>query len=377
MRFYSIFERFFILLIMQCSIFFGMFMFADTSRKKYRDRFLLRCVIIGASIFCFTVASAVLYIFFQNWVIQFITHIICSITPLCAFLLLFKNKMNRVVYGWLSTVLLYFAAECCLRYILRFVHLPLYAELLIKILFVALFFLAHWFVATKKIKNDDLFNPECRLLITYYIAFSFALPIAYVEYYVYDSVLWFTFLCAIELCLELFFSILFYQVYISYRKVFDYEMERMLLKKRCEQTDNFLELVERINIKNHDLKKELRVIQNYGLNGVTNELKNITSEYDCYFNTGNDTLDTLLTEAGFRCKNEKIELSCIIDGKKLEFLSSTEIVGIFGNAIDNAIEYLRQRDYENKFIHLSLTDKSGFIAIVIENSYFGGLKTYS
>lgn len=64
--------------------------------------------------------------------------------------------------------------------------------------------------------------------------------------------------------------------------------------------------------------------------------------------TGNDVLDTILTEKSLACKENDIVVSCVADGKGLEFLHPIDLYTIFGNAMDNAIECVKNSPKQEK-----------------------------
>lgn len=86
--------------------------------------------------------------------------------------------------------------------------------------------------------------------------------------------------------------------------------------------------------------------------------------------TGNEALDTILTEKSLACSNEDIVLSCIADGAALDFMSPSDIYSFFGNALDNAIEAVRQvSDPERRNITLNVARRGKMVAVSIENFY--------
>ena len=77
--------------------------------------------------------------------------------------------------------------------------------------------------------------------------------------------------------------------------------------------------------------------------------------YDSSFNTGNKSLDVVLTEKKLLCDNKGIKFFCMADGKLLNGIKVSDIYSLFGNAIDNAIECLADvadEDYIKRIIAL-------------------------
>lgn len=65
---------------------------------------------------------------------------------------------------------------------------------------------------------------------------------------------------------------------------------------------------------NENLKKE-----------VVNEMASAIEIYDSSIKTGNKVLDTILTEKSLSCSQNKIKLSCLVDGEDLNFISEIDL----------------------------------------------------
>lgn len=144
---------------------------------------------------------------------------------------------------------------------------------------------------------------------------------------------------------------------------------KSLWAERNKQYEMSKKNIEIINIKCHDLKHQIhRIRKNEHIDGQ--ELKEIEKSlkiYDLNVKTGNEALDTILTEKALLCERNNIELTMIIDGKSLEFLSPRDIYSFFGNALDNAIEALENVPENKRSISISVKKKLNFIVIHIEN----------
>ena len=85
--------------------------------------------------------------------------------------------------------------------------------------------------------------------------------------------------------------------------------------------------------------------------------------------TGNDALDVILAEKHILCEKKSIRLSCMINGEKLNFISSVKLYSLFGNALQNAIESTEQIEDERKrLIILNVKNKGNFVLVHLENS---------
>lgn len=155
----------------------------------------------------------------------------------------------------------------------------------------------------------------------------------------------------------------------------DMETIDRLHYKELEQFRQRKETIDLINTRCHDLKRRLAWYQSRG-DAVTREelaqLERAVSLYDRAAKTGNDTLDTILSERSLVCEKEGITLSCIADGASLAFLSPGDVYAIFGNAVDNAMEAVRRLpDPRDRVISLSVRRRMGMLSILVENPCAG------
>lgn len=163
---------------------------------------------------------------------------------------------------------------------------------------------------------------------------------------------------------------------------------KLYLKKELDAIKNVLdrqytqykqsrESIDVINRKYHDLKHQIAVLraeQDSGrrtafLDGMEQEIK----AYEAQNKTDNSVLDTVLTSKSLYCARHQIELVCVADGALLNFMDVMDICTIFGNALDNAIEYeLTVPDKEKRLIRMNVLAQKGFLVIRVEN-YFDGV----
>lgn len=169
--------------------------------------------------------------------------------------------------------------------------------------------------------------------------------------------------------------VLFAQFEILYaRSMHDQKEEtERLLAERDRQYRLSKENIDAINIKCHDIRHQIRHFADSGDMVDKEALKDIAREvrvYDSVVETGNEALDTILTEKSLACSGEGIVLSCIADGAALNFMTPSDIYAFFGNALDNAIEATRKvGDEERRTITLGVARRGGMVAINIENYY--------
>ena len=129
--------------------------------------------------------------------------------------------------------------------------------------------------------------------------------------------------------------------------------------------------VELINIKCHDLKKQLRFLRKQEGEVKREALKEIEQAvnfYDSAVETGNDVLDLIMADKGLYCSQHNITLTCMADGKQLNFISDIDLYSMLINAVDNAIEAVEKYDDpEKRFVRISVSAKNQFVSIRVEN----------
>ena len=98
------------------------------------------------------------------------------------------------------------------------------------------------------------------------------------------------------------------------------------------------------------------------------DLAHDISIYDSSVKTGNEALDTILTEKRLLCESRKITLTCVADGGALAFMAAADIYALFGNALDNAIEAVTTLDDQAKrSITLVVRQVMGCASVHVEN----------
>lgn len=152
---------------------------------------------------------------------------------------------------------------------------------------------------------------------------------------------------------------------------------RGLVSLERKQFEQSRENIELINIKCHDMRHKMEVWERRG--GCVDpdelaEMKQLIRIYDSPVKTGNDILDTILTEHSLYCEKHGIRLSCIADGEKLGFMTTGDICSLFGNAIENAIEAVSLLpDQEDRNISFQVRESRGMLVVTVENYYTGEL----
>ena len=102
--------------------------------------------------------------------------------------------------------------------------------------------------------------------------------------------------------------------------------------------------------------------------GYLDDLEKSIDIYDAVAETGNEVVNTILSEKSLNCEQRHIRLSCMVDADHLDFMSTLDIYALLGNALDNAIESVsRYKDSEKRVISLSIKAQGDFLSIQTNN----------
>jgi len=120
------------------------------------------------------------------------------------------------------------------------------------------------------------------------------------------------------------------------------ELLNRLRREQQQQYDLAKENIAIINRKCHDLKHQMAAMRTMispeNQEKYLNEIERSVRIYDSILKTGNEVLDTVLTEKSLLCEAQGITIHCVADGSRLTFMDPVDLYTLFGNALDNAIE---------------------------------------
>lgn len=168
-----------------------------------------------------------------------------------------------------------------------------------------------------------------------------------------------------------------YFISIFNKEQTDVEVETMqrILRENSIQHNIFKENIDIINRKCHDVKFMLSSLSDKGHDIYIEELKRAVDIYEAAPKTGNMVLDVVLSENILRAKEAGVEISCVADGKLLDFIEEADLYALFGNIIANALEAAVSASADKRYIDLCVAElKEGLISITEENGYSGEIK---
>ena len=146
----------------------------------------------------------------------------------------------------------------------------------------------------------------------------------------------------------------------------------VILKSQYDQYRNYQDSLDLIQMKYHDLKHQITALRAESdaekRKKWIDAMEEEVSAFENMSKTGNQVLDTILAAKIFHCRKNHIQITCVADGKLLDFIHVTDLCSIFGNALDNAIEHVIMiPEAEKRLIHLTVSAKKSFVFIKIEN----------
>lgn len=139
------------------------------------------------------------------------------------------------------------------------------------------------------------------------------------------------------------------------------------------------ETIELINHKCHDLKHQVQAIRavkdEKERETYLEKIEKSVQIYSAIVRTGNEILDTILTEKSLICENSGIHINCVADGSLLAFMNPVDLYTLFGNALDNAIEAVRKLESkEKRVIDIMLYERQSVLMLQIVNPMCGEVK---
>lgn len=156
------------------------------------------------------------------------------------------------------------------------------------------------------------------------------------------------------------------------------ETECRLRSQMQEQYELSRTNMELINRKCHDLRHHVAALRMERDPAAREEglrdMEQAVMIYDSAAQTGNKVLDTVLTQQSLVCEQERISWTCMADGELLSFMKPVDLYTLFGNALDNAIESVRQvDDPQRRTVAVTVCRQHGMALIQIENYYAHGI----
>lgn len=157
----------------------------------------------------------------------------------------------------------------------------------------------------------------------------------------------------------------------------DAEHEKLVLRYEVRSAKREMQSSDDIRRLYHDIKNHLLAIQNMA--GDESEINDYLSDllpkfqgYETQVKTGDPVVDAILSEKIQLAYPDGIRFNICLDLSKIKEIKSVDLVTIFGNAVDNAIEALRRiDDDQEKYVYIKSKSFAGNTVIRFQNAFRG------
>lgn len=158
------------------------------------------------------------------------------------------------------------------------------------------------------------------------------------------------------------------------RGVVHYEstvLQRLLYMEQ-KQHEISQENIELINLKAHDLKRQIATLKELYGDEIAAEMLRETEKavqiYDSSVNTNNKNLDLVINGKKFLCEKHGISLDIMANGSLLDFMTPADTYSLFENALQNAIESVQGEEPQYRIITLNIhKSEGGYVVVEIKN----------
>ena len=373
---------------------------------EHREHFLRRVLVGGLGLFCFILLCIPMYWsrgIFDLGITSLITVVWWMLTGVVSMCFIY-NCYQVTVCNLMFQCILGIALENLVTMIFQYLvckiwfpslqteHTVLYV--FIAILFYAAFDLMAYLFFVRKNVRGQLVVEDWRAFFIFFMIYIFVSGMGDVSNLIfhwsrsggkmYSGIAVFTrsavpyYCVAVNVIVNLVIILLQNMTYriLSLQK--EKEMIQVLQKEKEQQYLFSKENVDLINQKCHDLKRQIRalqMVQGEERERLFKETEEAVQFYDAHIKTGNDVLDTILTEKSFVCARQGIRFSCNIHAEKMDIIDVIDFYTIVSNGLDNAIECVSgYEDDEKKVINVAVLEQGSMLHIFIDNYFDGKLE---
>ena len=318
----------------------------DVMTAGWENQYLITCVRVACSTINFLIAFVLLVLCFERSLSSYIYCLVCGIC-----LQHFSQQTGKVIYESAN---------------IKDQAIEFSINLITYIIVYSLYFLYLYKKGKRIIRIDEKkqFVVASLLIMVAIYAMPFATTIKTNEV----TAILFSILSAIVALLGLLLE----NQLVQYKAAeLENAANRKLIEEQKKQYQIDKAIIDKLNIKAHDLRHQLE----NGLpieNEHRNDVLSIIKAYDSIYHTGNEALDMVLSKTSLRYQKQNITLTCMANGESLSFLKNEEIYSLFGNILDNAYESVTALENQNKrLISLIVFEENGVITIKETNYYTG------
>lgn len=153
------------------------------------------------------------------------------------------------------------------------------------------------------------------------------------------------------------------------------EIDERVLSERERQYRLSRSSVEIIKRQSHDLKHQISALlaaDKAERAAALKEVQDTLSKYDSIVWSGNEALNTILTEKALLCSQKGIRFSCTCGTADTGSVNILDLYTLLGNLLDNAVESAEKlEDPEKKIVSCSVARQANLLCVSTEN-YFAG-----
>ncbi len=146
-------------------------------------------------------------------------------------------------------------------------------------------------------------------------------------------------------------------------------LEKLLFREQ-RQHKLMQETIDIINMKSHDLKKQIKLLKDRSDADPANlirEVEEAVETYDSLVDTGNRSLDIIISEEKMICNKYNIPFDIMADGAALSFIPPEDLYSLMGNALRNAVESSISEEEGRRSISLDIHRAGEYICIEVSN----------
>lgn len=159
----------------------------------------------------------------------------------------------------------------------------------------------------------------------------------------------------------------------------DMDALNFLYSQQQQHYDAACRSVQIVNQKCNDLDNMIATVQQYLPEELRSSMESTLTDAmrmcDTIVDSGSIVLDTVLMEKKMLAEARGIPISCVADGKLLNFMEVADIYAVFSNALDNAIEAVSEiSNPSHRLIDVLVHEAQNFLVINISNPLKGSLE---
>jgi hypothetical protein len=322
------------------------------------------------------------FIMLLPFVIYYVVSVICLLG-------MFKNSIWAALFFATLSYCLQHISERCYELLTlgiygKTLNVPMGYWIPVLIAFTLVFYFLFYFLALNKVdvrsfgKLVDYKLQILAMVFVILVAIYFNSQITFISY---DSKNWLPIQTLSYITSVLFATVVvLMEMTLVQAKIKEKEADRLnrLLEGEKTKYESEKKAIDLLNVRYHDIKHMLNDLQenkdSESDKAVIKEIqKNLTTFQESTVQTGNEALDILLYQKEEACRKKDIRFTCMLSGVNLSYFQPYELYALFENALDNAIQGVKDLPIEKRVIDINQNEVNGFEVIKVSNYFQGNL----